>query len=329
MSITVEEIMERKPFKRKSYIAMLLGFHHCYYTSNSEENEIIYGEKLKNLKISLAYLQCIRILRTMGVKDFTALNQYYKEKDWKKVSEEINKHNFNWKRIKAGLWQYFRSYELEENYPSFHSNEVKHRLYVNVEVTKRADFVEKFIEQCISEQIPYYFKVFAHKGQTDTVVIYVDTEENLSATIDAINRVLVKNPEITSGVQKTAPHLYKATDLIGYGFEPPMIDDKEYSFTQLLQYCDTPLSGKRNNLRQRIINDFNKGIILNQNANVKKPTIKELQSFSKLSRREQGDFFVKYFYFILACYGTEIEELASEIEENMNQILSMSQGKKL
>ena len=35
-----------KPFRRKSFVAMLLGFYPCYYTLDYEDNDIMYGKKI-------------------------------------------------------------------------------------------------------------------------------------------------------------------------------------------------------------------------------------------------------------------------------------------
>ncbi len=78
-----------------------------------------------------------------------------------------------------------------------------------------------FIEYCVRENLPYYFKVFGHKGQTDTIVIYVDTDEHLKRIIDIIEQIYNDKKVFKDVTKEPSPHLYKVSDYIGYGFEPP------------------------------------------------------------------------------------------------------------
>ena len=323
----LREIPMTTPFRRKSYIAMLLGFSPYYYTKDYEDDSIMYGNKqFDKLAKDITYLQIKNLLLKNGFKDIHLLQQYFNNSNWKSINNLLKAYNANTSIIDEGLWRYFKSYSLEEDNDSFHHNDIKHRLYLDIRPGQRAKFADLYINECKKAKIPYYFKVFAHKGQTDTIVIYIDSVENLKSSINIINKIYhnIANNDIKNSTKNTPPHLFKINDYIGYGFEPRH-DDRIISYKMFIEDCAFFVNDKRNKLRKKILNDFSNGIIHKTNC-MKVPTADEIKNFCGISRKEQSLFFSKYFSYIIIVYGTEIREILNEIEQNMNVNIS-SKGK--
>ena len=319
-----------KPFKRIDYVAMLLFSTPYDYTNDYEDNKIHYGEELINLRCRLAYLQYLRFLKSKGIEidKNPQINKLFNEKRWEELLNELDKYNVGEEIVDGGPWRYFRSHSHESTGIGFHSKDVKHRLYLNVALKYRALFAKTFIEYCVKNAIPYYFKVLTRKGQTDTIVIYIDTDDNLKSTIDIINRIYKEHTYFSSVTKKPPGHLYLVNDYIGYGFEPPVDENGEkQSYTQFMKSCVTiPISEKINKLKLRILNDFNNGVVypLNNNLGVVIPSQNEIIGFAKLSKIDKLSFFRKYFQYILAIYGNEITNIMDELEQNANNKLELN-----
>lgn len=69
-----------KPFRRKSFIAMLLGFYPCDYTLDYEDNEIMYGQKsFDKFDEDMNYISCKRLLLKFGFRDEKLIHKLYEE----------------------------------------------------------------------------------------------------------------------------------------------------------------------------------------------------------------------------------------------------------
>lgn len=318
MSSIIDDIKKNKPYKRISFLAMLLGFHPNYYTKDFEDEEIIYGEKKDALRYALTYLQCKKSLQANGLTDFSKLDNLYSLQKWDELFAELNRYMYKDGVIDSGCWRYFRSYNFEKNSKNFHSEEVNHRLYLTIGLEYRDFFAQTFMEYCNAYNLPYYFKVLTIKGQTDTFVIYIDNEENLKATIDIINTIYKDMPKLKNVTKEPAPHLYRVNDHIGYGFEPKL-NGKKMSYTQLIKTSAGLLDPKIINLKKRILSDFKMGRIYSiNNPKIIVPTKNEVCNFISYDKKNKFIFFKKYFSYILSVYGNDIVEIMSEIEENVN-----------
>lgn len=307
-----------EPFKRKSYVAMLLSFYPGYYTNDYDDADIMYGQrKYDNLNRQLKYIRSKRLLIQKGFTDISLLSELFKKNDMASVNKIFNQYKIDKSIIsKNEQWEYFRSYSLEGNNIShFHKEDIKHRLYLTIGLEQRGNFVNNFITNCVNNNIPYYFKVFPHKGQTDTVVIYINSDYNLEKTINVINAMYLNAnmQKVKDSTKKPAPHLFKINEYIGYGFEPNI---NGLSYTQFIQECEYSVSDKCNSLRKRILNDFNNGNIYLIN-NIKSPTKEEVIKFCQFNKNEQYLFFINYFKYILSVYGSYITEILDEIKQNM------------
>ena len=69
-----------KPFRRKSFVAMLLGFYPCDYTIDYEDNEIRYGQKsFDKFDEYMNYISCKRLLLKFGFRDEKLIHKLYEE----------------------------------------------------------------------------------------------------------------------------------------------------------------------------------------------------------------------------------------------------------
>lgn len=69
-----------KPFRRKYFVAMLLGFYPCDYTLDYEDNEIMYGQKsFDKFDEYMNYISCKRLLLKFGFRDEKLIHKLYEE----------------------------------------------------------------------------------------------------------------------------------------------------------------------------------------------------------------------------------------------------------
>lgn len=311
-----------KPFRRKSYVAMLLGFYPCYYTLDYEDSEIMYGQKnFDKFDSDMNYISCKRLLLKAGFRDEKLIHKLYEE-NREKFGDFLHVYNVPWTSQIKGGWYYFKSYYFENKNFGFHKEDIQHRLYLTIGLNQRGKFAEEFIDECVDNGVPYYFKVFGHKGQTDTVVIYCKDEENLKSTIGVINKIYANtdNKGIRDNTKLPAPHLYKVNDYIGYGMEPK-IDGRDLSYRIFIQECGSSVNDKAMDLRRKILDDFNNGTLYRVN-NISTPNINVARSFASASRREKFQIFDKYFPYINAVYGKEIHDIVDGVEQNLNTRLN-------
>lgn len=139
-------------------------------------------------------------------------------------------------------WMYFKSHHLNPNneHHPIKSSNVRHRLYLTVDTEKRADITKRIIEECNKRKLPYNFKVHINfkkkkeNQQSDTIVIYLETEEQVVEYTNLINEIIAKNPELKNHIHEPSPHLGIINNYIGYGFEPKLASGKT-SYSKLLK----------------------------------------------------------------------------------------------
>lgn len=69
-----------KPFRWKSFVAMLLGFYPCDYTIDYEDNEIRYGQKsFDKFEEDMNYISCKRLLLKFGFRNEKLIHKLYEE----------------------------------------------------------------------------------------------------------------------------------------------------------------------------------------------------------------------------------------------------------
>ena len=139
-------------------------------------------------------------------------------------------------------WMYFKSHHLnpnDEHHPIKSSN-VRHRLYLTVDIEKRADITQRIIEECNKRKLPYNFKVHINfkkrkeNQQSDTLVIYLENEKQVVQYTNLINEIIENNIELKKHTHKPSPHLGIINDYIGYGFEPKLNSGKT-SYSKILK----------------------------------------------------------------------------------------------
>lgn len=160
-------------------------------------------------------------------------------------------------------WMYFKSHHLNPNneHHPIKSSNVRHRLYLTVDTEKRADITKRIIEECNKRQLPYNFKVHINfkkrkeNQQSDTIVIYLENEEQVVQYTNLIDKIIENDIEIKKHTHKPSPHLGKINDYIGYGFEPKLNSGKT-SYSKILKQS-IPISlvkNKEKNILQFLSN---------------------------------------------------------------------------
>ena len=141
-------------------------------------------------------------------------------------------------------WFYFRSNCIDSQTitDEIHTKDVKHRLYLSVDDECRATMAEKIIEKCEKANVPYLFKVLncryknSFNQQSDSMVFYLSTSEQVTQYVNFINEILQENPELTDHIHKPSPHLGIINDFVGYGFEPQFkLDNQQISYSEFMQ----------------------------------------------------------------------------------------------
>lgn len=125
----------------------------------------------------------------------------------------------------APAWYYFRSYTMSPaNIESFHSADIKHRLYVAINYDQLMNFTTEFISKLESIQQPYLLKIKSCRPsgrclENDTLVIYADNEQRVVEYVNILNEIIRSNPEYEQSIHKPSAHLGIIDSRIGYGRE--------------------------------------------------------------------------------------------------------------
>ena len=198
-----------------------------YQKSYANPEFVEFLNKLLNKK---NYEDCIVLNRTGNNRSRTEqlINGY------KKITNDSKDLTFN---PCQNNWYYFRSENLVPTRKDIiKDSEVKHRLYLAINLVDRMDFCKDFIEELENRNLPYKFKI--HSGlksgkqdQNDTVVIYVDTEERVVDYTNIINGIIEKNDRYKKSIHTPAAHLGTIITPLGkyIGYGPQFSSDTSYT----------------------------------------------------------------------------------------------------
>lgn len=130
-------------------------------------------------------------------------------------------------------WYTFQSSQLTNN-GGYGKNEISHRFYINANAKVVAEFSEKLVKEFETRKLPFYFKINTTytQGPKDFLVIYSSSKE-LKNTIDVLNSIATKNPELISQINKPHDFTNNIDNRIGYAQENKQLQGKE-SFTGLM-----------------------------------------------------------------------------------------------
>lgn len=124
---------------------------------------------------------------------------------------------FSFCNFDKNYWNFVESKKLDVSINGINNDSVKHRLYVNCDLSIIHKLVYKFIKKCNENNLPYYFK-YSNFDRDDTFVIYSD-DENLDKYINILNTIIyedrlhnsINRPPLTTGL---------INNYIGYGANP-------------------------------------------------------------------------------------------------------------
>lgn len=125
----------------------------------------------------------------------------------------------------AMCWYYFRSYTMSPaNTETFHTDDVKHRLYVAINYNQLINFTTEFISKLEDMHQPYLLKIKSCRPsgkcpENDTLVIYADSEERVLKYVNILNEMIRSKTEYEQSVHRPSPHLGVIDNKIGYGRE--------------------------------------------------------------------------------------------------------------
>lgn len=317
------------PTRKKSieFLAMLFDYHHYDFTVDSIEAAKMYGkQRFSKHQQELAMIICEKLLKKPKLANdpqllkMKALYESGKREEALICFRSIEKTlKYKGKQVfdVSPSFTYFRSYLLSSGLPEIHNENVKYRLYLNVGLEGRAEFAKKYMEACEKKGIPYFFKVFGGKDQTDTIVIYVDTLEHLAESVTAIDEIYndPKNSTLRMRTNPPSPHLTRINEFVGYGFEPKVSD----SYTTLITSVTNKAADKKNALKAKIEGDFKLGRRFRSKTepDIITPSVEELKKFHTLKPKDKLKFFRRYKDYIFMAYGKEIKELYTTIEQEM------------
>lgn len=302
----VDTVNRNNPLTRFEYLMMMLGYGPVFHdkcTIDREDDKIIYGDKIIQHKAMLLGLSCSRLWskpQYANEKKFSIIKEMFSRKEYVDICYYVyNNYDFYKKHgiifNSSRDFYYFKSKNLDKSKNDFSSGDVKHRLYLTIGLEERAWFSKYFIEDCVKENMPYYFKVFNSKGQTDTVVIYCDNKENLLKYVNIICDIYDREPRLKKVTKTPPPHLCKVNEYIGYGFEP--FEDHSISYTQFMKECYLSVAEKCKSLRNKIENTY------------------RIYGFDKMNKDEKYKFIEKNKKHFYKTFGLEINEILNEIGE--------------
>lgn len=114
---------------------------------------------------------------------------------------------------------------------------VEHRLYINSDNVYTEKICSCFVDKCMNEDIPFYFKYDEWGNRDDSLVIYSSTE-HLSDYIRILSEIMVENPELQSKMHEPPILTGKINNYIGYGSEPTVLLNGEItSFNEIRAYA--------------------------------------------------------------------------------------------
>lgn len=97
--------------------------------------------------------------------------------------------------------------------------QLKHRLYVSVDMQYLYQFVSVFLDKCRTKNIPFYFKFKTNSDRDDTMVIYSDNI-NLIKYVSILREIRNERKEFFQNKNEPPILTGKIDGWIGYGSEP-------------------------------------------------------------------------------------------------------------
>ena len=181
------------------------------------------------------FISFMRFLSTISPEKYWEMVNLKRDKN---VGDENKKKRFigYYERLlgdKHGLdfdptsmdWYYFRSYTMSPaNNESFHTDDVRHRLYVAINYDQLMRFTTDFISKLEEVNQPYLLKIKSCKPsgkcpENDMLVIYADTEERVLKYVNILNEMIKSNKEYEQSIHIPSSHLGIIDGKIGYGRE--------------------------------------------------------------------------------------------------------------
>lgn len=115
-------------------------------------------------------------------------------------------------------WQHTLSDSLHAYNTEMLQN-IKHRLYINADLSITHDLLTEFMEKCEQDKIPFYFKYTNKTVRDDGIVVY-SNDKYLSKYIDILNEIKNNHPEYNEHLGTPTILSTQINDWIGYGSEP-------------------------------------------------------------------------------------------------------------
>lgn len=181
-------------------------------TKEQYENAIKKGLYDRSIYKLLAFLKTLPDVTTKKEAK-KIMDADFKDKE---LSEAMEK--YRWDSI--GLYSSWTHVKARD----VHAKKVQgipfeHRLYINTDMIDVHNMAKIFLDKCISNKLPYYFKISEFDRRDDNIVIYTDTK-HLPEYLRILKEIEKEYPELVSRC-KTPPILSgKVRNWIGYGSEP-------------------------------------------------------------------------------------------------------------
>jgi hypothetical protein len=204
----------------------------------SEDEIIAYKDSITN-KDFLSFMEYLSNISKEDFEDLVSINrdhsikpgdmeskrliEYYKKHfEHLKEEDDIDGLDFN---PASRDWYYFRSYYISPSMKeSFHTKDVKHRLYISIDYDQLLNFTRDFVKILEGLQIPYLMKMKSCQPsgkciENDTLVIYADSEERITDYVNILRELINAKDNYKNAIHKPSAHLGIIDNQIGYGRE--------------------------------------------------------------------------------------------------------------
>ena len=116
-------------------------------------------------------------------------------------------------------WNYINSYHFSLGRNIIEDDDVKHRLYLNLDKDDIYTFCTLFIEKCEEENIPFRFKYDKDGYRKDNIVIY-SSDKYIIKHKRIVEEIFKEKKDILNKANKPTIITGKIKEIIGYGREP-------------------------------------------------------------------------------------------------------------
>jgi len=195
-------------------------------------NEEKQNSEHRDILNDYTFIYFLRKLSSCSLEEYT---DFISIKHGNTINPELKKHIDNFETIAGyknhdfhiytGDWYYFVSEKTHTNRQRIlRSNTINHRLYIAINYDQLVNFSRDFILKLEEKNLPYNFKIknCLQSGkaiENDTIVIYADTEEQLTEYVNILNEIIERNPQYSESIHTPSAHLGSIGDKIGYGRE--------------------------------------------------------------------------------------------------------------